>query len=77
MVTQFGGGRRNSVYFLILYFIFYIFMGVPGEFLEIPGDSGGGSGVVWEVPGVSVPVPGRGFRGVPGCLGALQTPQEQ
>ena len=30
-VTLFGGEQRDSVYFLILYFIFYISMGVPGN----------------------------------------------
>ena len=45
MVTLFGGGRRDSVYFLILYFIFLYFMGIPWG----SGDSGGFRGV----PGIS------------------------
>ena len=43
MVTLFGGGRRDSIYFLILYFNFYIIMGVPG----IVGGFGGVPGGFW------------------------------
>ena len=43
MVTLFGGGQRDSIYFLILYFIFYIIMGVPG----IVGGFGGVPGGFW------------------------------
>ena len=48
-VTLFGGEQRDSVYFLILYFIFYIFMGVPGNSGGVLGGGGfrgflGGSG---------------------------------
>ena len=79
MVTLFGGGRRNSEYFLflILYFIFYIFMGVSGvpvEFSVISGDSGGFTGGRgFGVPGefLGIPVVFGEFRGISGGSGMV------